>query len=56
MRLYFAKPPLRRVWGQAYLLIPWFITIPVVIVLGALLASMRRRDTGEGSEKTSSGR
>ncbi|OBH14613.1 hypothetical protein A5694_11960 [Mycolicibacter sinensis] len=42
-------------WGQAYLLIPWFITIPVGVALGMLIASVRRGETGASAEQTSTG-
>ncbi|OBK88343.1 hypothetical protein A5648_21755 [Mycolicibacter sinensis] len=42
-------------WGQAYLLIPWFITIPVIIALGIFIASVRRGETGASTEQTSTG-
>jgi hypothetical protein len=38
-------------WGQASLLIPWFITIPLVIALGLLIASGVRK-TDESTEQT----
>ncbi|MGB3285486.1 hypothetical protein [Mycolicibacter algericus] len=41
-------------WGQAYLLIPWFITIPVILVLGILVASLRR-ETDESTEQPPAG-
>ncbi|ORA80319.1 hypothetical protein BST28_09640 [Mycolicibacter kumamotonensis] len=37
-------------WGQAYLLIPWFI-----ITIGLLIASVRRGETGASTEQTSTG-
>lgn len=38
-------------WGQASLLIPWFITIPLVIALGLLIASVVR-ETDESTKQT----
>ena len=34
-------------WGQSYILIPWFITFPIIIALGVLIASLRRRGTND---------
>ncbi|MEB3070374.1 hypothetical protein [[Mycobacterium] vasticus] len=39
-------------WGPILLLTIWFITIPVIIALGALVASIRRREAAANSEQT----
>ncbi len=36
------------VWGPVYLLFFWWATIPVLICLGALVASVRREDAVDG--------
>lgn len=52
IRLYFVAILL---WGPSLLLIVWFITVPLVMVLGVLIASVRRETDG-ASKPTPTGR
>lgn len=40
------------VWGPMYLLYFWWATIPALICLGALVASVRRRDAAGGARRS----
>ncbi|HEX7322013.1 MAG TPA: hypothetical protein VF299_03625 [Mycobacterium sp.] len=45
------------IWGPIAVLTIWYITVPVIVALGVLAASIRRATpSGGGNEQTSSGR
>lgn len=42
-------------WSPVLLLTFWYLTLPLVITIGLLIASVRRGETGASTEQTSTG-